>query len=50
MGKVIYKCKVNGSLGRVGKYSSMCGLSRMGGFCGAHGNKKCQHKERAEKK
>ena len=47
--KVIYQCKVDGALGRVGKYSAICGKSKIGGGCGAHGNAKCEHKVRVEK-
>ena len=43
-----YKCKVNGCLGRFGKGFAMCGLNRVGdnSICGAHGNTKCEHKEK----
>lgn len=44
--KVIYQCKVDGDLGRVGKYGAICGKSKVGGGCGAHGNAKCEHKVR----
>lgn len=47
--KIIYKCKVDGGLGRVGKYGAICGKSKVGGGCGAHGNTKCEHKVRVEK-
>jgi len=47
--KVIYQCKVDGALGRVGKYGAICGKSKVGGGCGAHGNTKCEHKVRVEK-
>ncbi len=43
-GRVIYKCKVGGDLGRTGRYVAICGKSKAGGGCGAHGNTKCEHK------
>ena len=45
--KVIYQCKVEGYLGRVGKYSAICGKHKVSGGCGAHGNTKCEHKVKA---
>ena len=44
--KQIYSCKVNGNLGRVGKYGAVCGKVKCGdeSRCGAHGNFKCKHK------
>lgn len=44
MSKVIYKCKVNGCLGRVGKCFALCAKSGIGDKCSAHGNYKCEHK------
>ena len=51
MSQVIYKCKVNGVVGRMGKYTALCVKIKCGSdsICGAHGNKKCEHKERAVK-
>ena len=46
MSKVIYKCKVDGDLGRIGKFGAMCAKYKLNGDCGAHGNKKYEHKER----
>ena len=45
--KIIYKCKVGGVVGRVGKAFAMCNKSGLGDKCAAHGNYKCQHKERS---
>ena len=44
--KQIYSCKVNGVLGRRGKYVDICGKIKVGDAyrCGAHGNLKCHHK------
>lgn len=46
--KVIYKCKVEGYLGRAivnGKScGGICGLVRLDNTCGAHGNLKCKNK------
>lgn len=44
MGKLIYKCKVNGVVGKVGKAFAMCSKSGIGDRCAAHGNVKCKHK------
>lgn len=45
--KVIFKCKVDGYLGRRGVYGAICGHIKVNGsICGAHGNKKCEHKVR----
>lgn len=48
IGNITYKCKVDGVLGKVGKYSAICGKIKCGddSICGAHGNKKCEHKVR----
>lgn len=45
-GKVIYKCAVNGNLGRIGRYGAICAKSNARGGYGAHGNTKCKHKIR----
>lgn len=52
MSKLIYKCKVNGIVGRQGRYSAVCGKIKCGSgsICGAHGNTKCVHKEKVESK
>ncbi len=44
--KVIFKCKVGGYLGHVGKYAALCGKIKVGNddICGAHGNTKCEHR------
>lgn len=47
-GNIIYKCAVNGDLGRVGKYGAICAKSNARGGCGAHGNTKCIHKIKSE--
>lgn len=43
---VIYKCKVNGIVGRQGKYSAMCPKIRVGdsGLCGESGECHWGHK------
>lgn len=51
MGKVIYKCAVEGSVGygydaRGKKVWAICGKIKMDGTCGAHGNFKCKHKHK----
>lgn len=48
MAKNIYKCAVDGNLGRVGKYGAICGKIKVcsGSLCGAHGNTKCKHKSK----
>lgn len=48
--KVIYKCAVSGCLGRIGKAFALCAKSGTGGKCAAHGNKKCEHKIKEQKK
>ena len=47
--KVIYKCKVDGMLGKVGKYGAICAKSGVNGRCAAHGNYKCEHKTKERK-
>ena len=44
--KKLYKCAVNGCLGRRGKYIALCGKVKCGSesYCGAHGNSKCVHR------
>jgi len=53
MGKVIYKCAVDGSVGygydsKGKKLWAICGKVRMNGTCGAHGNFKCEHKRKEQ--
>lgn len=53
MGKVIYKCAVDGSVGygydaRGKKLWAVCGKIKMNGRCGAHGNFKCEHKRKEQ--
>ena len=44
--KKIYLCSVGGYLGKIGNQVAICGKISVGesNRCGAHGNKKCQHK------
>lgn len=49
MKKRNYKCKVDGVVGRVGKCIGICPKSVVNGYCGAHGNTKCEHKEKLNK-
>ena len=44
MNRLIYKCKVDGVLGRFGKSWGVCAKSGVNGRCAAHGNFKCEHK------
>ena len=41
-------CAVDGDLGRVWGHFAMCAYVSIGGKCGAHGNKKCEHKQPVE--
>lgn len=44
------KCKVDGVLGKVGKAFGICAKAGVNGKCCAHGNYKCEHKEKVGKK
>lgn len=48
--KIIYKCKVNGIVGRMGKALACCPKIKCGSesLCGAHGNTKCVYKVKRE--
>lgn len=53
MGKLIYKCAVDGSVGygydaRGKKLWAVCGKVKMNSRCGAHGNFKCEHKRKEQ--
>ena len=52
MSKIIYKCKVDGVVGRQGRYTAICGKIKFGNdsVCGAHGNTKCTHKVKEQAK